>query len=492
MSKIFALYRNELLKNFKKTSVIVIAIIMAALIILMTLGIKLVYNISNDYLSESSSVTEMKNEAQNELDRQLAEYSESEVDLSSDYDARDYIVYLTSDLYFYEYLEEYSLSYTDDCYMTDLLRSLSGLRAQEMYPFEGIKSSADEISLLEGVLENGDYGDYLSYLSDTAKDTMNLDKEQGEIVDEVYALLLKADPNGNDSYDTYSSAANTLIYNRLALTELDSGKGYSVYSQPMSEEEEKTLRDDTLLLEYRIENGSLASSDDESPRAISDLLTFSVGLTMVIILMIILSGSSVSSEMSTGSIKSLIIAPVKRWKIFTAKIAALVTVSIAAMIFMFLVRIGSSALIFGSDGVSPYLFVSGGEVRSFGYFIYNFFSTMVDYLNVLVFVFFSFMLSVITRNTGASVGLSIGMYFGIMELSEFVSLISNAEWTHFLPSMNLSLSSRVFTGSAASSLMMSAGVSINYPSIVFSLIYLAVASVMMLYTAFDSFTRRDI
>ena len=122
---------------------------------------------------------------------------------------------------------------------------------------------------------------------------------------------------------------------------------------------------------------------------------------------------------------------------------------------------------------------------------------MVTYVDIVIFLLFALMLSVITRNTAVSVGLSMGTYFAGNIVSSFMmAYLAPADWQKFIPFYNLGLSSRVFSfadmmnftsymGTTSSSYSM-------LPSVSFSVCYLIVLSFCMFYIALDSFNRKDI
>jgi ABC-2 type transport system permease protein len=113
-----------------------------------------------------------------------------------------------------------------------------------------------------------------------------------------------------------------------------------------------------------------------------------------------------------------------------------------------------------------------------------------------VYMSFAFMLSVLTRNTAAAVGISVAGYFGSGIVQGFLAFLPNYEFLKFLPFSNLTLQSRFFPFSNLMQSLSYGGFSMGgtftYPSLTFSLVYLLVILFCMNYTAMDSFNRRDI
>ncbi|NLW12265.1 MAG: ABC transporter permease subunit, partial [Clostridiaceae bacterium] len=227
--------------------------------------------------------------------------------------------------------------------------------------------------------------------------------------------------------------------------------------------------------------GSLSST------ALDGMASF--GITMILLMILILAGGAISQEIATGSIKSLIIAPVKRWKIFLAKLMSLLTIGVTALLVHFVVTLVSYGIFFGFDTLSPYIFAVGGQAGAMSPILYLFAGQGVRFIEVIVFMSFALMLSVLTRNTAASVGISMAAYFGTSLASQILYFLPAAEWIKFMPFDHLNLTAKFFPFAVQDMYGM---VNQNETTLLFSLIYIVVALICMLYTALDSFNRRDI
>ena len=135
---------------------------------------------------------------------------------------------------------------------------------------------------------------------------------------------------------------------------------------------------------------------------------------------------------------------------------------------------------------------SGGKAMEINFFLYQLADAFVQFIDVFVFMLFAFMLSIVTRNTAASVGISIGVYFGGSMAMTMVGQFLKGEWINFIPFTNLSLSTKFFPYSGLNNMMTGMGIVNTGTSLPFSLCYLAVLCICMLYVAKDSFCRRDI
>ena len=136
-----------------------------------------------------------------------------------------------------------------------------------------------------------------------------------------------------------------------------------------------------------------------------------------------------------------------------AKLLSLLTVGILATLILYVVSVVSSAVWFGLDSFQPYVTASGGQAMEINALLYLLADAFVQFIDVFVFMLFAFMLSIITRNTAASVGIAIGVYFGGSMATAMVTQLFRGEWVNFLPFSNLSLSSRFFPYSGVNNMI---------------------------------------
>jgi len=116
----------------------------------------------------------------------------------------------------------------------------------------------------------------------------------------------------------------------------------------------------------------------------------------------------------------------------------------------------------------------------------------VGAITIIVFAAFALMLSTITRNTAASVAISIAFVFIGSAAVTVLKLFLSGEWLKFIPFNNIDISDRVFPPIAdtmGTSYLQSGSQGIPLS---FSLCYIAVIMFLIIYTGLDSFKRRDI
>lgn len=325
-----------------------------------------------------------------------------------------------------------------------------------------------------------------------------------EVLSSKMDLMYKADPSGGtDGTVDYGHLRESLDY----VTELkdSSNSGYSyVYDfsgerlVPLSPKEQKNLSDQIAIEEHKVISGVFVNKDNSVMAGLSNFFSVSFGKFIIAVMIIVLAGSAVSQEIATGSIKSLIIAPVRRWKIFTAKILSLLSIMVGSLLILsFLYRL-MSLVVFGPDSMGDYMYINNGNVATLPYFVYSFLSVLIGSVDLFVFLLFAFMLSTVLRNTALSVALSLASYLFTGNIAQLFALLGiRKRWMDFVPFLNFDLHSDLFP--FADNMLpdmirqMQMATTASYrPGLLFSSVYLLVLTFCLIYISFDSFTRRDI
>lgn len=503
MSKIIRLCQNELLKITKRASVIVLVIMMIAGIFASGGLIKLVLSISTEYYYPEYAVQsseQIKLEIKRveadiaALDKSNPSYTEQYSNLISE------LLAYTTDLEMYEVYSSNNISQTNNNgYIDDIAYQLAEAKAydniEKQYPDAGAyvyleSMNPQKIKRLENIIANNDYKDYIALQKENVKETFE-DGYEKDIQLEALDLTLKANPDGeNKGYMLNAAIQNFIEYSMS----LETGINSSVNPpRPLSSDQRESLEKELIVTKYKLENRLISLDDNGMPESqLATLVMNGVGCFMVLVILLILAGGSISQEISSGSIKSLIISPTKRWKIFLSKIVSLLITGIFLTLLAYAVSSVASLILFGEIGYAPYIYASNGAAHEIPPALYGIAYMFADFIPVFVFMVFAFMLSIVTRNTAASVAIAIGTYFvGGMATGFMTQFGINGEWTKFIPFNNLEIASQMFPSSVTSQMLQEITLSTS-PTLGFSLCYLAVLTICMLYTAFDSFTRRDI
>lgn len=187
---------------------------------------------------------------------------------------------------------------------------------------------------------------------------------------------------------------------------------YEEYYEEYKDNNEKVLsdaRDSVKLAFYSLENdipmpGSLPEGSVKA-RITSQLSTI-VSVTSLI--MIVLAGSTLSSEYSSGTIRLLLVRPRKRWKILASKLVSMTILWAAAVAGAVLISVLFDFVLFGvGDTFVPDLDVIRNTVTVTPSFIGGLWVVFCDMLTSAVVISLAFMLSTLVRRAALSIALPI-------------------------------------------------------------------------------------
>lgn len=251
------------------------------------------------------------------------------------------------------------------------------------------------------------------------------------------------------------------------------------------------LEDNIKLALYQLDNDKLdntanqmtlfETSEPEQITFWTVFLTSTSLVTVVALLAIVIAGGIVSSEFSQGTVKFLLINPVKRWKILMSKYFTVITVGYIMLCILFVVMIPITGLMLGFDGFStPYIYVSGGEVKEMPTLLYAAEQYLMKSVEMVVMSTLAFAISSLVRSTALAIGVSV---FTMCIGSTVTKLLGQLgqDWARFLVFANTDLASISKGGSifAQHSLTFAVGVLIAH-------------MVVFLLTAWDGFTKRSV
>jgi len=136
-------------------------------------------------------------------------------------------------------------------------------------------------------------------------------------------------------------------------------------------------------------------------------------IVLVSIFTIVVASDIVAGEFSTGTIKMLLIRPVRRWKILLSKYIATFGFAMVALIVLFLSAFLSGLVAFGTGGADiPHLFVaSDGSVKEVSMLVHALQSYGYGCVTLIMMVTFAFMISSVFRSSSMAIGISLGLLF---------------------------------------------------------------------------------
>lgn len=230
--------------------------------------------------------------------------------------------------------------------------------------------------------------------------------------------------------------------------------------------------------------------DPRSPNAVTFVIGFidnAISLFIPLLVMAIAS-DLVSGERSTGTIKMLLTRPVRRWKILTSKLLALILFVSLIVLSTVAIAYAVSGLVFGYGGWTMPIFVgfqvegsavNEANVHMIGQWLFLLMQCGLAWFSAIVVGCLAFMVSVLVRSTAASIVIMMAAIIAGMILTNIASSWESAK---YLFSVNLHL-----TDYLAGTLPPIPGMTLS-----FSLIVLAVWAFISLIVSYRVFTRQDI
>ncbi len=527
MSKLWGLYVNEMYKLIKKPLVIILIVLIFTSGLLFPALIKFAISFDSEpYIEDKNTIetqlqyykdekTKLSSELLAAIDNQDDEYYIEDLKMQID-ELETYI--FQSELFLELQLFDEPEHVMHDSFIPRALSSLNSLNTDIINLNKVPEEERDDnwaaeldqagkgYAQLYDSIKNKDFTTYNNYQIEAISAFKSiLSSYDAEIHEFSLKLLPVIDPTGGLNGEIDFEAANLVAdYASLLKYELDNNvniKYDMIYGDQsivlLSEEQRLEKQEEYDILMYKIENKQVATSLPKDSTLISSL-SVEFSNFFLSILIFFAAGSIVANEMTTGSIKTLIIAPVRRWKIFTSKFLTLLTLFLVASLVLHVATSLGNNIFFDAKHTA-YLFVSDGKVVSIPGIFFGYFYLLADHTLLFVLMLLAFMLSTVSRHS--AVGIAIP--FALMMVTSWASMmlsslpIAKARWMDFLYFYNTDLADRLFPMHKFFDLVTYIRISQiipqnNLPSLSFSVLFVLVLCVCLFYIAFDSFTRRDI
>lgn len=463
MVKMLNLVKNEYIKTMKKISTKIIFI----LVIIFAVGLvgiaKVAEKVNEGYMAEYG-------ETASDPDYSYAINNAEEMK----YDGYEY------DVEHYNYLQKYNIHYTSWRYEA----------AELMFSYEidenGVFSYTypdDVRAEMESYISSNDWKSYCKSMIKTMKDAGMDEAGYWE-----YEYRLEHDiPLPND-YIELTQWQNEQI--KIASGAKQFLADYDETAATSDQITEKANQENALTLAlYRLENNIETNVADSSNILYSEEINYwsvfgtSTSLISVIgLLIIIITGSAVSNEFSNGTIKFLLINPVKRWKILVSKYIMSITLGYIMIFLLYVLSAVLTILFFGTSNLgADYLEVVDGAVKSTNGFAYILRNYMLSSVQVVVMATLAFAISSLVRSSSLAIGVSL---FAMLSGNTLVMILKQAlhqDWARYLIFANTDLEA-VANGLTG----------FSHHSMLFAVSVIAVHMFVFLLTAWDGFTRREV
>lgn len=494
--KIVKLIQNETIKTLKKTSTKIL-IILSVVALLGSVGLsKLIMSVgdyTNSYIFNQEDWKEQMKEQISSLKRTL-ELEQSHYD-------QETISKMKAELEIYELALKYDINYysyyNSNYWKIELLSEIQNEKLdiflrEMMQNNEGKEEKGQKIDAKIKLLENNDFSGYIEAKKQEAKQKWEHKEIEKAEYEEKISLLEIREKYGIYQEDNTIYNWKETVYQDITVMKRTLRTGINLQTGKLLKLEEiEELKDNLKIAEYRLEHDIPILESGSSARSLYDMFAPTFSLGFVAILMIMIVGASISTEISKGTIKFLLFTPNKRWKVLLSKIvsALIILVTLTLVLSTLTVLIGN--LCFQEAGTN-YVFVQGGEAKVLPNFVYTLLYFLISNVDIVMYMLFACMFSVLTRNTALSVGISIACYLGSGTIMQLINYYVAADWVKFVPFNNLGLADKVFANNLSYQTMQNVSAFGNQISIGFSLCVLAVCAILMLVTMFESFNKRDI
>lgn len=477
------LIKNELIKIFSKKSMIVIGVIILVIIIGFNVLNKISQNMSNSYSAYSEGYIQYLDEELSNLDPNKPSDINKYVETKSQKD-----------------LATLAKDYKETSWQAEVIGTVISPIIEEMNNYEYIDKNNEALTTSKAqydemltALKNNDW----KYFSNKELDSLNTqieelntliaqDSENEDLKTQLKSLELqkevvdlRLDKNINYGSDNYKSIA-VQNYRMYMGNYIQSSQGKNLTDEDKSEI--NGYLENANLYKYDLYN------DTEYQNTATANYTFqnSIGTYIAIIVMVvvIVSGVSISEEFNKGTVKLLLVRPYSRTKILISKLIAVFITMLITTVAILLLQ-----------------FIIGGIVYGFGTYMMNvvqfdFTTNSIITLNIfaylgLIFICklpifiligtLAFALSTLFLNSPLAVALPILGYMG-SDMINMIAISYKWDWVKYFVTPNWDLSQYLFGGTP-----MFSGISIE-----FSITICAIYFVIMIVASIVSFKKRNI
>jgi ABC-2 type transport system permease protein len=238
----------------------------------------------------------------------------------------------------------------------------------------------------------------------------------------------------------------------------------------------KYLKETVMVSKYALEH----NYDTEKQTLWSTVMFSSNLITLLSIFTIVIAADIVAGEFAGGTIKLLLIRPVRRWKILLSKYLSTLLFALFGLVLMLVSAMIIGAVAYGVDGFSiPFLAVKDGAVVERSMFMQSLVNYGYECVSLVMMVTFAFMISSAFRSSSMAIGLSLGlMFLGNM----ITAVLQRYDWIKYFLFSNLNL--RQYTAGREPVVE---GMTMGFSIVMLVLYFAAFAAV-----AWSLFTKRDV
>lgn len=296
----------------------------------------------------------------------------------------------------------------------------------------------------------------------------------------IDALKLRIKYDIEYKYDDFNE--NLRVYEENRSTQLS----FLEEDEDTLKQEEKDAKNNATkeveLAKYKIEN-KIEEVPANSNHYILTMF-YSEYFIMILVMIVLVSGSIVSEEFSKGTIKLLLVKPYTRTKILLSKYLTVLIMLLFALVTSFIMQMIVGGLFFGYDSLSiPYITynIATKAIESVPILKYFLLYTVSVLPQLIILATLGFTLSTISTSTSISNTFTIVGAFGSNIINIFAQTL-DLEWLKYVVTLNWDFTCYLFGGTSPFK-----GVTFPF-SVTICIVYLLV----MLIISFIVFKKRNI
>ena len=455
MTKMFRLIQNEFIKTFKKPSTFVLFILLLIICTGFMLLMKFTSNEYGMYWDDYAYVDydlEIK-KAENQ------KYTGYELDIEK-----------------YTFMKENDIT---TGWKYDACEEFFGHVIDDNYTAQYVYSDAERESFKQ-IIINNEWEKYCEYRIAALK-------ESGSAEEEYWQYQYRLDNN----IPLPSSESENYNWQNKLISSVTEAKCELADNPNLSADEKADYENKITLALYRLDNNidvNLADIEDGNINEFNIWIALSSStmlVSLIGIFMIVLTGSTVANEFSQGTIKFLLINPVKRWKILVAKYLTAMLIGYFMILLCYAVNVLLSILLFGTaDLGATYITASNGEIISTPGLVYLLQKYAVSSVNVVVMATLAFAISSLLRSSAVATGVSVFAVFGGNMIVSILYALK-IDWARYLIFANTDLWG-ISHGDSDMSIIF------ENQTVGFAIGVIIVHMIVFLLTAWDGFTRREV
>lgn len=482
------LIKNEFIKILRKKVTVVFILIAICSIILSCI---LVY-LKKDELGATMS------SSMQDTDSAILNLNRYKYMLSNTDDARE-IKILNKEIEDFEYLLDKGVENIINAEYKSIAFGTLSTYYKKLYSLDEVENKIEfnrqqeNIDRLWKIIKEGTFEEYIAF----NKDMLKQDYEQKIITKEEYETKIEQEEiklkYEIGKYEPQNSIwKNSVLDNITKMNNLIENRFDFENVTYIDNEGVQKLENQKIIDEYRLKNNIIPCYEDVNVEGYSrykyNQFANKSSIIVIGLLVIILAASSISEEISKGTIKFLLIEPCSRSEILFAKIISILIIAIILVIIISQISVLIGNIVFGANASNDYLYVKNGEVKIIVNHLYETIQYLLRIPELCVYILIGVALSTLTKNTAISTIITSALFIGSTVALNVINNFLVIDFFKYLPFSNFNLIDKILPLETYS---IENTISIEM-SFSFSIMVLIITSILMIITSWDSFRKKEI